>query len=538
MNPNRTHAVALMATVLVGAAIPAQTTDFRAQAFAAHRAGRHAEAADLLMKLYRAGATDRQTLEAAAKSLEEVGRFNDALDVLSRAKKHFSADPGFAVAMARCFSRKAHGLLKSTGKLDSHAAFNFQDAIRETRTVLKQHPDNRDARLILAHSLFTLGKWDETKKQSEELVRRFPKHPGGHILMGDLAFEHYKLMRERMTKPGADTSTEALRKVAGAREAARQSYRRAIELDARRTAAHRKLGDLCAWNGESKAALQSYRSALLLDPSVAVSHSWIGTHLGAKERYEFYKELGESYLKRPGADRKKAALFVWYAAGAQTARGQHAAAEKLYGLAVSLNPSYVQGHYYAMYSAWYYRKDEDAALRHAAAYAAAAPVPFADLVKVLPDKARQDVTQLVRYLAARSMQQANAAASRDLNHVLAAIVDTADAWNNYAFMARESKQYAASEKAYRHALELEPTSGQLMNDLGVILHYHKNSEAAWREAEKLYRAAIRATKATLKSAKASNARKKIAAQSLKDATGNLAALRAAQAARRKARKAK
>ncbi|MCA8955353.1 MAG: tetratricopeptide repeat protein [Planctomycetes bacterium] len=498
--------------------------DFRARAFAAYSAGKLAEASDLFMRLFHAGAADRDLLRTGAECLEKNQRFNDALDVLARGKKQFPDDEVFRVALARVYNLKAAGLLKSTGKLDTNAVFNFQDAIREAKELLATKPDNRDARLILANSYYTIGKWEEAKQQADELVKRFPAHPGGHIVLGDLAFEHFKLHRQKLNQKGADTTDATMQKVAGARESARNSYSEAIRLDPERLIAHYKLGDLCAWNGETKQALAHYRAALLLDPNAPVSHSWVASSLDPAARYAYYEQLGKDYLTKPGADKSKAALLVWYAANAQAAQKKYLEAEQLYTLSASFNPSYAQGHYYAMYYAYYNRKDQDAALLHAARYAAAAPIEFADLVRASSE--RESVTQLIDFLARQAMNKNNLPASRDLNRVLAALVDTADAWNNYAFMARESGQFDASEKAYRHALEIEPTSGQLMNDLAVILHFHKRTVESWREAERLYVAAGKAAKSVLADSRASKARKDSARVTVRDAGNNLRDLRA------------
>ena len=128
-------------------------------------------------------------------------------------------------------------------------------------------------------------------------------------------------------------------------------------------------------------------------------------------------------------------------------------------------------------------------------------------------------------LAKRAMDKGRGDESCSLFHTLAAIVDTADAWNNYAFQAREARRYAESEQAYRHALELQPDSGQLRNDLAVILHFHKQSKKDWLEAEQLYEEAIVLAKKVLADGKATKGDKSTAQITLRDATNNLAMLR-------------
>ncbi len=511
----------VLATALFAAfasCVATAQTDFRAEAFAAKKAGKLQEAADLFKKLYDAGAADREILTAGATCLEKLGRYNDALDLLSRGKKKFPAEASFRVGLARVFNLQAASILKSSGKMDNHVVFNFQDSIREGEEILKLDPQSRDARLIVANSYYSLGKWDEARPHAQELVKRFPKHPGGHIIMGDLAFEHYKLLRQRSRQEGANTSREAMLKIAGAREAARGSYTKAIALDSNRVLAHRKLGDVYAWNSEIKKALASYANALVRDPRAPIPHSWITSNLTPKHRSEFYEKLGKRFLASDHKNKKEGALFAWFCASAATADKQYAKAEALYEAAIQLNPVYRQGYYYAMYSAWFYRNNEADALRHAAAYAKVAPIEFSDTVRAIPDAQRPPITQLLKFLAKRSLDLKLNAASRDLNHVIAGVLDTADAWNNFAFMARESGQYDASEKAYRHALEIQPTSGQLMNDLGVILHFHRRDREAWKEAKQLYLAARKAAERVLKDAKATAEARATAQTTKRDAT--------------------
>jgi tetratricopeptide (TPR) repeat protein len=535
---------ALAIALLIGAPLCGQD-DYRAKAFAASDAGDFVRAADLFYRLFKSGAQDQEVLTTGARCLEKVGRYNDALDLLTRGTKKFPKIPGLQVSLARLYNLKAALTYQESGKMDAHVVFNYQDAIRLAEGVLKKWPKNRDARLILANSHYSLGEWEKAKKHADDLVDRFPDHPGGFIVMGDLAFHHYKLLRKRASEEGADTSKETLQKIVGSREAARQYYEKALKIDPKRVIAHSKLGDLFAWNAEIKRAIAKYGDALCANPSARVNHDWIRQNTKPKARFAFYEKLGTDYMAQPYADPKKTAIFMWYGAAALIADKNYQAGEDLYVQAVGLNASYASGYYYAMYSAYFYREDEKAALRHAAEFAKREPIQFADIVRAVAPEHRDKLTRLVKHFAKLAMDYGSAPASRDLNHVLAAIVDTADAWNNFAFMARESGEFEKSEAAYRHALEIEPSSGQLMNDLGVVLQYHKGELADLDEAEKLYKAAIARAKKVMRDRKASTAEKTTANQTISDAKGNLAklpeqrrALKAKAKAAAKARKAK
>jgi tetratricopeptide (TPR) repeat protein len=537
---------AIAAFITVGDALPAQD-DYRAKAFAASDAGDTARAADLFFRLFKAGAEDKAVLATGARCLEKTGRYNDALVMLTRGGKKFPREVTFQVGLARVHNLKAAQTFHESGKMDSHVVFQYEDSIREAKRVLRTWPKNRDARLILANAHYSLGQWDKAKKHADELVKRFPKHPGGFIVMGDLAFEHFKLLRRRASGKDADTSEKTMQKIVGSREAARQSYETALTLDPKRAVIHTKLGNLHAWNAEVKQAITEYRDALCLKPSARVNHDWIAKNMPAKERFAFYEKLGEDYRNQPNADDKKTGIFAWYGAAALVADKQYKLGEELYIISVQLNPSYASGYYYAMYSAYFYRKDEESALLHAAEYAKRNPIQFADLVRAVPMQHRDELTKLVRYFAKRAKDLGFPAASRDLNHVLAAIVDTADAWNNFAFMARESGEFKKSEAAYRNALTIQPNSGQLMNDLGVILHYHKGTLEDLDEAEKLYKSAGKAATRVLRTSKSSKEAKVTAKKTVSDAKLNLSKLsedravlkkKPAKKSSQKARKAK
>jgi len=518
------HIKTMLAAVLIASLAVAQP-DFRAQAFAAQKAGKLQAAADLFHKLYEAGAADREILIEGARCMEKIGRFNDALDLLSRGKTKFPDAADFRVGLARVFNLQAASMLASSGKMDNHVVFYFQDAIREGEELLKTSPNNRDARLIVANSLYSIGEWDKVRPHAQELVTRFPSHPGGYIIMGDLAFGHYKLLRQQSAKDGADTDKETMQKIAGAREAARSSYARAIKLDVKRGVAHRKLGDVYAWNGQTDQALIKYGDALLLNPRAPVPHTWISANVTPQQCSSYYEDLGKRFLAGNPADKKPAAVFAWYCAAAATACKKFTKAESLYEAAIQLDPAFRKGYYYAMYSAYFYRENEEDAMRFAVTYAKIAPKEFSDIIRAVPDDEREPITQLIKYLAKQALDQRLAAGCRVLNHVLAGILDTANAWNNYGFMARESGKYDESEQAYRHALEIQPTSGQLMNDLGVILHFHKRDPKGWKEAEKLYVAALKAAQRVLDDGASSIQERQTARTTQQDATSNLKELR-------------
>ena len=100
------HINTMLAAVLITTPAPAQP-DFRAQAFAAKQKGQLDAAADLFHKLFKAGAADREVLTDGAWCMEKTGRYNDALNLLSRGKQKFPGDAAFRVGIARVLNLQA-----------------------------------------------------------------------------------------------------------------------------------------------------------------------------------------------------------------------------------------------------------------------------------------------------------------------------------------------------------------------------------------------------------------------------------------------
>ena len=483
-----------LSAVLANPGIAAQPTPtsaanknaLRARAFKAKQDREFSKAGDLFLKLQKLDPTDPEPYLLAGECLEKSKRYNDALDVLESGRKRFPAELGFSVGIARNYNLKAHDLLNSSGKFDNFVLFTLQDCVREAEAVLQKHPDNRDMRLILAQTHYTLRELDNCKTHAEELVKRFPGHPGGYILLGDLAYQHYLGLVQASRQKGADTSKEAMQKIAAARDLARERYEKALSLDKNRVTAHRKLGDLHAWNGDRMGALAKYAQALAIDPTTGVSHDWIKRNFGAPKRYDFYKKAAEAHLRLPKADKKKAALLIWYAAFARYDEKNWKQAEELFLECAAANQDYANSYYWAMWAAIQGKARERAA-RHCAAFATVAPIAFADVIRKIKPKASRDST--IRELdgfAVGAYRSNRRAEGRDISHVLAAVLDTAEKWNNYAFLCRETKMYKESFAAYENALQVQPDDPQLMNDGAVILDYHLGTAGKIRQAERVH----------------------------------------------------
>ena len=124
-------------------------------------------------------------------------------------------------------------------------------------------------------------------------------------------------------------------------------------------------------------------------------------------------------------------------------------------------------------------------------------------------------------IAAKAFEADDVESSRDLNLVVAYARSNAAAWNNYAFLCRETELFEESLSAYRRALSIEPNSPQLLNDCAVILQYHLDSAENLAEARQMYERAIEQADAVLADAGASTDEKDRAQVARRDARNNL-----------------
>jgi tetratricopeptide (TPR) repeat protein len=172
----------------------------------------------------------------------------------------------------------------------------------------------------------------------------------------------------------------------------------------------------------------------------------------------------------------------------------------------------------------YHLDRHDDAERHAVRYAAHSAPGMADVVRGLDGDRRGQVTAILQYLADRAWQQKHVPASRDLNHVIACLADSADAWNNHAFLCRETGAFEAAYASYQHAIEKEPDSAQLWNDAAVVLHYHLATKEHLAKARTMYEKAIVLAETALRDQRLTGDARQRTEQARADATSNLRAL--------------
>lgn len=497
----------------------AQQPSVRDRAFAAERQGRFAEAADAFLQLTHDEPLRVDWHVAAGRCLGRSGRFAEAIDLLAAARKKFPGVVEVDTTLAKTF------LLQAESPQTVAPEVQWTEAAELAEQVLQVDPDDEDSRLILAQACYLLGDWQRAVAEAEQAVRRHPQRSGAHILLGRIATDRFVdlLRQHEQERPEGQAAADLVAAIDVQRQLARRAFQRAAELDPQRVHPHLALAHLAQLDKRTAVAMAHVQDALVLDPDAALDHGLFDRELAWQPRAALYAELRRRYDATAGAAADKRATLRWYEGRALFDGEQWQPARECFVQALAENPGATNGLYYL--ALCHYRLDDhDAATREAARLAAIDAAAFADLIRALPGGRRGEVGAIVQFLADRAHTKGDVPASRDLNHVIACLADSADAWNNHAFLCRETGRFDAALSSYRNALEKEPDSPQLLNDTAVVLQYHLPNAENLTKARELYERAIQNADRVLADRKVTGAPRDRAEQARVDAQRNLAAL--------------
>jgi tetratricopeptide (TPR) repeat protein len=516
--------MALVAICLLGPLVaqpPGPQLSLAEQAIVAERRGDPGAAADLYLKLIEASPGNPEWVVAAGRCMGLAQRYNDAIDLLNGRRERFPDAVEIPAMLARTFLLKAEGML-SEGIRDLNVELYLRDAVSTCEEILSAAPGHRDSRLILTQSLLQMGEREEALRQAEETVRRFPDHPGGHILLGRISFDDFAALRRRITasRPTGQVQADMIQSAYELREKARQAFESAIKADPTRPFPHKMLGNLQSWLGNTPAALGHYRQALVIDPQTSIDHAWVAQNIAADQRLSFYDATLQEYRQRSDANPANTIILDFHAARALMDKESWADAQGRFEKVLRYSPSDPGSLYYAMISA-FWAEDMEAAEKHAAAHAVQSPAGFADLIRGLADSERENSLTVLSLLARQSYEAERLDNGRDINRVLAYVTNTVVHWNNYAFLCRETERFEDSLAAYRRALRIEPDSPQLLNDAGVILQYHLTGTETREQARAYYKRAIAVAEELLQDPDTAPESLELARQAMRDAEANL-----------------
>lgn len=491
----------------------------RARAFAAENRGDHLAAGDAFLELVKAEPGRVDWVIAAGRCLGRSGRFAEAIKLLDGGRQQFPTSNELLAMLAGTL------LLQSETPGLVAPEVLWADAAELAESVLTHDPDHEDCRLILAQAHYLLGDRERAIADAEEAVRRFPQRAGAHVLRGRIAADAFRrlLSQHEREQPTGEAAAELVARIDAERRLARRSFERAAALDATRAHPHVALAQLAQLDHQDAAARAHLLDALAVDPEVPVDHDRLMQELSWQARRDAYRTLTQRYLATAKARPAKAATLAFHEGRASFQGLDWAAARERFTQALADNPALTNSLYY-LFLCDYRLGDVDAAEQHAAAFAANSAPGFADVLRALDAEQRGEVGAIVQFLAHRAFQQQRLPRSRDLNHVLACLRDAADAWNNHAFLCRETGQFEQALTSYEYALQREPDSPQLWNDTGVVLQYHLASPANLTRARLMYERAIELADKVLADARSSQAARDQAGEAKKNATANLAEL--------------
>lgn len=492
----------------------------RATAFKAENEGRFAVAADAFMKLHKSAPTRIDWCIATARCLGRSGRFGDAIDVLEVGRKRFDRDLEIEAMLARTL------LLQTEASDTVHPEILWADAAEIAEGVLKLNPDHEDCRLLLAQARYLMGHWSAAAEQAEEAVKRHPNRPGSYVLLGRISTDLFRdLVATYETKaPTGQEQADMVAEIHKARLRARNAFERAAELDPTRAHPHVALSQLAAFDRKDKQAKAHLRDALAIDPDVRVDHNLLTAGMNWQARLDFYQGIQKSFAATTKLTEHqrvaKDGTLHFHIGKAQLDGLKFDAARASFRKAIAGNPTAKNANYYC-FLASYYLNDYDDAENQAAEYARASAPGFADVLRKLDTEQRVRIADMIRYLGDRAYQQKRIDNSRDLNHVTACLKDSADAWNNHAFLCRETEQFQRAYESYQHAIEREPTSPQLWNDAAVVLHYHLPTKANLLKAKSMYEKALELATTVLADKAASKDARTFATEAQQNARANL-----------------
>jgi Tfp pilus assembly protein PilF len=157
---------------------------------------------------------------------------------------------------------------------------NYPGAIKLYRRGLELEPRNVEILNAIGFSLFQQGKSREAIVELEKAVAVDPKHAKSHnnlalaaIDVGEfeLAEAHYLESLAVEPQPAIYNDLGVVQERLGLPEDAVASYRKALELDPKSSAAHTNLGASLARSGDYAGAEKHFRAALAADPKNAVA---------------------------------------------------------------------------------------------------------------------------------------------------------------------------------------------------------------------------------------------------------------------------
>jgi tetratricopeptide (TPR) repeat protein len=196
-----------------------------------------------------------------ARCLDELGRYEEAIETLSAVREAGGASPDWQAAMGRALARVGR----------------YTEAIDHCRAGIEKHPEHMEARLLLGELLELLGRKEEaieTYEWFDELLRESLPETADELVSAGRGLYRYSVLSRH---PNLGSRT-----IYVLHELLQYAYER---VDRRNWRARLASGNLLLSKHNLEEAVEEFRAALRLNPYLA--DAYVGLGRAALEEWDF-----------------------------------------------------------------------------------------------------------------------------------------------------------------------------------------------------------------------------------------------------------
>lgn len=441
------------------------------------------------------------------------GEFADAVSTLVEASRRLPADYEVLLALAAALQGQARGEYANGDGLAGEMA--LIDARRMFEEAAARRPDAAEPWLGAARVERERGNEAEALRLAERAVALEPKHVDSLIELGSLRFSAYIALLPEGNVEAAQA----------ARKACTDAYRAALALDPKNGFAMNGLGWIAKQVGEVAEAADWFKKSLVADTTLDDSYRNLfeleSTDREAKKRLVDALDAvvaAAEKVRDPARMRAGAAAAHYWRGSAHALLRDLPKLRQDFSAAARLDASYRPGCVLAEATALYKDNSYDDATKLLLALSQDDLPGLLNAIAL--DRDPRAAALMVTALADQRFKADDLVPARELFRIAAeTFVTSADTWNNYALLCRDTAQYEESYGAYQRALELDPNNPALLNDTALLLQYHLHRDMDY--AMDLYRRAIEEAKRVLGDEQSDSYAKDAATTALRDASNNL-----------------
>jgi len=493
---------------------------------AALAAGQTAEAEQLFAQAEALEPDSLRTRTWVLRGWIARGLVNDTLDEIDALSKKHADAPELDYLYGMTFALSAQQKLARNVN-DSSLQMNIEDASAALERATKADAERfHDAWLPLARNAWYAQKLELARSAGEQAVKRTPKDPEAHFVLGEIALSQYVARRPA---EGATADAETTKLADGDWKLADESFAAAAKgyeeqgADATAKAANAwlKHGHVQMWKERKEAAQKSYRKAIALDVETA-DYGGLLRQLQADGLRATLEGAHADFVAKHGKDDARDATLLWWLGYARLWSGAPEKGAADFEACYAKNPAFVGCLYWAARCYEASGKDD----RAFASLRKLQELDGQQLLALIRDegengfgmldrlvfRAQDPVQQLFQTgrvaealpkLADAALGTRLAAESLPAPQDDAAKRRLALYWSNHGLFLRDRATaisamrtrptdaesdpqalYERSYEAYSHATSLVPDDPDFLNDAAVVLHY--NLKRDYDQAQRMY----------------------------------------------------